>query len=252
MKIFSYKRISSNRVVYSLFGIKFQFRVKDFGDNQIVYDKKDEKRIFFNLQNCHNNKIFIGKLKGDGKLFLNCCMDNSVILIGENLHISEYLNILMGSTHPNIGKMDNIKFEIGENSSIESASVRISNSNSQIIIGENCMISCNVTIWNTDGHPIFSQETGNIINFAKTLEIGNHCWIGGHSTILKNTKIAPNSIIGWGAVVRGKFEEEGSIIVGNPAIVKSTNKTKPIRWQCKVTQEFINNSDNKDFSALSH
>lgn len=51
--------------------------------------------------------------------------------------------------------------------------------------------------------------------------IGNNVHIGINCTILLNTKIGDNCIVGAGSVVRGRFPEN-SVIAGNPAKVIMT------------------------------
>jgi acetyltransferase-like isoleucine patch superfamily enzyme len=50
------------------------------------------------------------------------------------------------------------------------------------------------------------------------IKVGNNVFIGMNCTILPNTEIGGNCIIGAGSVVRGKFPEN-SVIIGNPAKV---------------------------------
>jgi len=63
----------------------------------------------------------------------------------------------------------------------------------------------------------FREELQNADVFGK-IKIGNNVFIGNSSTILPNTIIGDNCIVGAGSVVRGKFPE-GSVIFGNPAKV---------------------------------
>lgn len=50
------------------------------------------------------------------------------------------------------------------------------------------------------------------------IKIGNNVFFGNNCTILPNTSIGNNCIVGAGSVVRGKFPDN-SVIVGNPAKV---------------------------------
>ena len=54
--------------------------------------------------------------------------------------------------------------------------------------------------------------------------IGEHCWIGGHVTILPGVTIGDRSVIGAGAVVT-KDVPPDCLAVGNPArVVKRLNQ----------------------------
>lgn len=84
-----------------------------------------------------------------------------------------------------------------------------------IIIGDDCMLSENIDIWNTDSHQITDID-GKTINNSKPIIIGNHVWIGKNCTVLKGVSIGDNSIIGMSSVVT-KNIDANSIYVGNPA-----------------------------------
>ena len=78
-----------------------------------------------------------------------------------------------------------------------------------IIIGDECMFSWDITIIDTDYHPIISE--GEITNAPKPIKIGNHVWIGFNSSILKGVNIADNCIISTGSTVRRSLETANSV-----------------------------------------
>jgi acetyltransferase-like isoleucine patch superfamily enzyme len=79
-----------------------------------------------------------------------------------------------------------------------------------------------------DGHTIKNKKTEEVINFADSIEIGNHCWIGKFSNILKNSKVAEGCIVGMSTnVTASVIASPNSIIAGNPAKVIKTN----IEWE---------------------
>ena len=63
------------------------------------------------------------------------------------------------------------------------------------------MLSNNIIIRTSDSHPIFNQTTGERINHAKDVIIGNNVWIAAHATIMKGVHIGDGSIVGFGSVV---------------------------------------------------
>jgi len=111
----------------------------------------------------------------------------------------------------------------------EKASLSISNSAGfsgvsiycaeEIIIGENFYCGANVSIWDTDFHPIsFESRRQNEDHLAKTkkIVIGDDVFIGANSIILKGVTIGDRSVIGAGSIVT-KSVPSNQIWAGNPA-----------------------------------
>lgn len=92
-----------------------------------------------------------------------------------------------------------------------------------IYIGNECIFSNNIEIHTTDYHSILDNEY-NRINDAKDVYIGNHCWIGLRSIILKGSFISDNTIVGAGTLVSGKtLSQSNCIITGVPAKIIKDN-----------------------------
>ena len=64
----------------------------------------------------------------------------------------------------------------------------------EIIFGNDCLLSWDILIMDTDFHHILN-ETNVIINHPRPIHVGNHVWIGCRNTILKGVNIADNVII---------------------------------------------------------
>ena len=91
----------------------------------------------------------------------------------------------------------------------------------EITFGDNCLISWNILLMDTDAHSIYYEDK-KLINDDKPIKIGNKVWIGCRTLILKGTEIPDNCIIGAN-LVNKKFTKENSIIAGNPAKVVREN-----------------------------
>ena len=85
-----------------------------------------------------------------------------------------------------------------------------------LTIGEELMLSRNVKIMTSDGHPIY--QNGMVINDAKDISIGKKCWCGDSVTILKGVSIGRGSVVGINSTLT-HFIEENVVAVGNPAKV---------------------------------
>jgi acetyltransferase-like isoleucine patch superfamily enzyme len=95
-----------------------------------------------------------------------------------------------------------------------------------ITIGKDSMIAPNVIIVDSDFHiswppEMRQQYTG--IEVDGEISIGNNCWIGINSIILKGVTIGDNSIIAAGSVVIHNIPAD-SLAAGTPAKVVKTYK----------------------------
>ena len=85
-------------------------------------------------------------------------------------------------------------------------------------------------MFNTDAHPIFDAETNELINKVKGMNGGNHVWLGMNSTVLKNSFVPDNSVVGWGSVYsKNKETRTNCAFAGNPAKIVKEN----INWDKK-------------------
>lgn len=113
------------------------------------------------------------------------------------------------------------RIEIGENCGISGSTIYAWKS---IKIGNYTRVGANCKIIDTDFHPVELEYRHKALNeeYARRapIEIGDDCFIGMNSIILKGTKLGNNVIVGAGSVVHGSFPDN-CIIAGNPAkIVK--------------------------------
>ncbi len=93
----------------------------------------------------------------------------------------------------------------------------------RITIGDNCVMASGISIIDTNGHELYSNDRTHGRDKASDIEIGNNVWIGLNAIILKNTSIGNNSVISAGSVVSGRFPDN-ALIVGNPGkVVKILN-----------------------------
>lgn len=99
-----------------------------------------------------------------------------------------------------------------------------------IEIGNYTRIGANCKIIDNDFHPIqlkYRHEGQNKDYTERApIIIGNDCFIGMNSIILKGTTLGNNVIVGAGSVVHGSFPDN-CIIAGNPAkIVKKIDEKR--------------------------
>lgn len=96
----------------------------------------------------------------------------------------------------------------------------------QISFGNDCLLSWDILIMDTDEHPIYNQD-GIRTNPDKPIFVGNHVWIGCKCTLLKGTEIPNNAIVAAGTLLTSAFSGENQVIGGNPPTILKNN----VRWE---------------------
>lgn len=87
---------------------------------------------------------------------------------------------------------------------------------SHIVIGDDCKISHDVTIMDSDGHGMGDKQR------TKEVFIGNHVWIAAKATILSGVTIGNGAVIGAGAVVVHDIPKN-ALAAGVPARIIKEN-----------------------------
>ena len=116
------------------------------------------------------------------------------------------------------------KIEIGDYSLLNNDSYILSNSH--IKIGNRVLISWNVSIFDSNSHPIdaeqrhahFLDPDAQVTVATQPTIIEDDVWIGCNCIVLKGVTIGKKSIVSAGSVVT-KNVPPNSIVAGNPAVV---------------------------------
>ena len=155
------------------------------------------------------NKIEIGDYCRFHNVLIEMEGNNNTIHIGAGVMVYEHCYISI--------KGDNCNIYIDDKTTIGDASLFAEESHTSIRIGKDCMLGRKISISTTDFHSIIDMVTGNRLNPAKDVTIGNHVWIGADVAINKGAFVADNSIVGSNSVVTKRFEESNIILIGMPA-----------------------------------
>ncbi|CCZ29873.1 uncharacterized protein BN682_01448 [Proteobacteria bacterium CAG:495] len=219
-------------------------------------ERKKWKRIFLlqKEKNKNNNEIII--IDADGKrknvffvegIDFNFTGRNSKIEIDASCRFS-YVSIDVGdnsfvkigrnsSIHNlQVTRMNNARLEIGDGFSCSGCRICLHDeAHNFVTIGQDCMFSYDIVIWPSDGHTLFDINTNEVLNRPKRgIKIGNHVWLGRHSSILKNVDIADNVMVGACSVVNKDIEESNVVVAGTPAKIVKSN----VNWRRENTDYF--------------
>lgn len=131
-------------------------------------------------------------------------------------------NILNGGI---INITENGILETGNRVSI-GANVRIKCTD-KISIGDSCMVSWDVQLFDTDFHYVISAGK-EILRNNKPIIIGNAVWIGSRVTILKGSELPEGTIVSSNSLVNKSFKEEDVDLVlgGIPAKIIGRDKRR--------------------------
>lgn len=172
----------------------YRCKVISHGNNTIIFHKGGVIRnTVFHIQG-NNNVIEIGEgtCINQGELWIED--DNNKIIIGDNTNLCGKIHLACTE-------------------------------GSKICIGNNCLFSSEIVFRTGDSHSIVDMS-GERINRAADILIGNHVWIGYRVLVNKGVVIPEDTVVGTGAVVTKQFDETNTVIVGVPARVSKQN----INW----------------------
>lgn len=162
--------------------------------------------------NGNNNSIHIGSARAHNLDIFIKGNNNSLIIEDKVFYKKGNIVIADG----------NGLIEIGRHTTLEDVHLACTEPHSKIMIGTNCMFANGIDVRTGDSHSILDKSTMKRINPAKDVLIGNHVWVGAHSSILKGSKINDHSIVATRSVVTKLFNETNVILAGIPAkIIKN-------------------------------
>ena len=134
---------------------------------------------------------------------------------GSQLNVNGYANICNGC-----------RITIGKDAVLTLGNDVFINENSRIMvyknlsIGNNCAISWDVNIIDTDHHGIVDNAI--IKPKEHSISIGNNVWIGARATILKGVIIGDGAVIAAGSIVTRDVPPK-CLVGGNPAKIIKQN-----------------------------
>lgn len=255
MKIYikKYNSFKGDRNAVRMSGIRIR-------NTQIMV--KGEQNIVSNGYNCsiqnnlfkidgHKNKVILKdnvEMIGHGGQNIYIKGNNNLITIEKNCKLTDVSFFIFGNDNKiNISEnfsgifvefhmeQNNNTIQIGKGTTMHGRGHRnihfALDEGTNIIVGEDCMFSNDIQLRSSDSHSIVDLERRRL-NHAKDIKIGNHCWIGLRSLLMKGVELADNTVVAAGSICTRKYDEQHTILAGNPAKVVKRN----INWDRKFLE----------------
>lgn len=165
----------------------------------------------------NNNRIVIGKDSSLTRTSFRIHGNNNLLLIEDHVTVGGGCSFWLEGNNNTIIVRSNTTFT-------QKVHINAQEHDIKIEIGEDCMLSNNIIIRTSDSHPIIDKNSGQRINFPKSVIIGKHVWIAPSTTIMKGVSVGDNSIIGSHSVVLHSVLSN-CLAVGIPAKVVKENVT---------------------------
>ncbi len=169
------------------------------------------KRVTIKLGG-HSNRLVFGEGAEINDCEIRLDGEGNTIEIGHGVRFSSgkiYLRRTRGQ-----------HIRIGEKTTVEGAYLLVDEPAS-IDIGRDCMLSTDIIIRVGDKHSILDMVSGERLNRARDIRIGDRVWIGRDVQVLKGSVLHPETIVATRALVSRAFDEGNCVVAGLPAqIVK--------------------------------
>lgn len=165
------------------------------------------------IKNKHRNNILC-KGRIHFRKDTNIIIENGKMVFGKDVSFQ---------TGVHITAIDGGVFSIGDNCAINRYCVFVCRNS--ITIGDNVIFGPNVTIFDHDhkfNDAIIERNEFNVGDIV----IENGCWIGANVTILRNTHVGENSIIGAGCVVKGNVPPHSLVTMDRTMVITPITKRK--------------------------
>lgn len=188
----------------------------DQNTNKISFEGKSipqKCNIMFSGKN--NHIIFKNNMVCRSELTINCFGDDNKVIFYDNVYIGRpdmksEISVYNGST-----------CKIGKDTDIQQCTI-IVNEGGRVEIGKNCMLSYDITIRQSDFHPIYDNVSKKRINKSKDIIVGDCVWLGERSSILAGANIGAGSVVGFGTITSSCFPNN-VLIAGSPAKILRNN-----------------------------
>ncbi|MCX6970116.1 MAG: acyltransferase [Verrucomicrobia bacterium] len=112
---------------------------------------------------------------------------------------------------------DHCSIVIGRRTYVAGGVFVAAESNTNISLGDSCMLANDVVIRTGDSHGIFDRTSRARLNPGADVRIGTKVWLAHRVTVLKGVTIPDGCIVGTGAIVTKTLDAPHAVYGGHPA-----------------------------------
>ncbi len=174
----------------------------------------------------HNMKIY-------GELIIDIRGNNNLIVFGDSIIIRRSLHCCIHPGGPGVHS-DECTLTIGTGTIFNGRNItlQIGEEKTNISIGKDCLFASNIRLMTSDNHLLYDQETGERLNIAGDIIIGDHCWICFDCVLLNHSKVPSGSVVAARSLVNRDFNNQNVLLAGTPAKIIRRN----IGWKISLAE----------------
>jgi acetyltransferase-like isoleucine patch superfamily enzyme len=195
-----------------------KININDVGNGNKIDVRQVEKVIDSSISiSGDNNEVVFGSGCILNRLHIVIEGDDNKVIVGEGARLTG--KFIQKGTPGN-------RILIGAKTSAGGVNI-ICGEGTTVQLGSDCMLSFAIEIRSTDSHGIFDKTTGERVNTAQDIRIGDHVWVGAYAVLLGGSAVPDGCVIGIRSLVSSICDEADSIYGGVPARKLRQN----IRWE---------------------
>lgn len=169
------------------------------------------RRLFFKI-------ISTNQVLGEARLMQPLhAVGCGTIRMGKGVTVGYYPSPCFFSSHAYLeARHVSASISIGEGTSLNNGFIAIAE-HASIIVGSYCLVGTSVEIYDSDFHGLaVADRCRSLPQWAKSVTVGHHVFIGSNVKILKGVIIGDGAVIANGSVVV-KDVAPNTVVGGNPA-----------------------------------
>jgi acetyltransferase-like isoleucine patch superfamily enzyme len=195
------------------FSVDLEKAVESSGDNGNISLGVETPHEVIIQQASGGNVVCLGNI-ASGRVVIEIKGSNNLVYVGDTRKFQGRIHI----------EGDNNVFAACGGTTCNRAAFALASDGCSIILGDDCMLSMDVSVRASDMHPIYRLTTGERVNPPVSVLLESHVWIGERVAILKGVTVGAGSIVGSASVVN-KAIPPGCLAVGTPAKVVDEDVT---------------------------